>query len=176
MTNQNKKELETIISKEVNVLDETEYLLSGENKERLLESVQQLKEGKIQEHELIRNKETESFIFDLEKIKDSYKTLKESLGIVDDEVYYSENSYNNVSLSYARLSKELYKIPNTDLSKEDISNLINTIEILQILNCNFFTVVNKLLAEYKLNSLGYDKVLETYNKHIKFYTNYTNKE
>ena len=58
--NQNKKELETIISKKVNVLDETEYLLSGRNKERLLESVQQLKEGKIQGYELIRNKGTES--------------------------------------------------------------------------------------------------------------------
>ena len=42
------------------MLDETEYLLSGRNKERLLESVQQLKEGKIQGYELIRNKGTES--------------------------------------------------------------------------------------------------------------------
>ena len=142
------------------MLNETEYLLSGENKERLLESVQQLKEEKIQEYELICNEETESFIFDLEKILDSYKILKESLGIVNDnEVYYSENSYNNISLSCARLSEELDNIPNTDLSKENISNLINISEILRILDCNFFTT-----------PLGYDKILEMYNKHVKFYT------
>ena len=54
---QNEKELETITSEEVGMLDETEYLLSKGNKERLLESIQQLKEGKVQEHNLIRSEE-----------------------------------------------------------------------------------------------------------------------
>lgn len=53
ITRKNGKDLVLVPLEEYNALKETTYLLSGKNGEVLLESIQQAKDGKITERDLI---------------------------------------------------------------------------------------------------------------------------
>lgn len=49
----NNKDLVIISLEEYNSLKETSYLLSGKNRDILIQSLQELKDGKTEEHDLI---------------------------------------------------------------------------------------------------------------------------